>query len=117
MSDDTQVGSIVAYLTLRREDWNAGVRATEQDARRLGTLNPRIRIDANTSEILAQLGLVHAAERKVGSSAAEAKPFVMNLWAALAAVAPAAVPIASVAGGALLGLLPVAATVALGIAG
>jgi hypothetical protein len=70
VSDSTEVGSIVAYLVLRREDWTAGVRSTEQDARRLGALNPRIRIDANTGEILAQLGLVHAAERKVGTEAA-----------------------------------------------
>lgn len=43
--------------------------------------------------------------------------FKVGLIPALLAIAPAAVPIAGVAGGALLGLLPIAATVQLGIKG
>jgi hypothetical protein len=58
-----------------------------------------------------------AAEAAVGDNASKATPPTVNLWAALAAVAPAAVPIAAVAGGALLGLIPVVATVALGVKG
>ena len=115
--DSTEVGSIVGYLILNRSDWTAGVRETERDADKLGRLSPNIRIQTNTGEILGQLALVHAAERKVGSEADKAKPFVMNLWAALAAVAPAAVPIAGVVGGALLGLLPTFAAVMFGIKG
>jgi len=53
----------------------------------------------------------------MGRSAEKAKAPVIGLWTALAAVAPAAVPIGAVAVGALIGLLPVAATVALGISG
>lgn len=60
---------------------------------------------------------VATSTKKIGDSSNEAKPFVVNLWGALAAIAPAAAPIAGVATGALAGLIPVAATVALGIKG
>ena len=115
--DATNVGSIVGYLTLNRVDWSAGVRDTERDAERLGRLSPDIHIGTNTGDVLGQLALVHAAEDRVGSSAAKAKPFVMNLYAALAALAPAALPIAAVAGGAIIGLLPTLAAGALGVKG
>jgi len=115
--DATEVGSIVAYLAMNREDWTRGRRATEEDAARLGRLNPDIRISTNADTVIARLAAVRAAERGIGKDAHDAKPFVMNLWAALAAVAPAAVPIAGVLGGAAIGLIPVVAALALGIQG
>lgn len=55
---------------------------------------------------------------KLAKKADEAKnTFTVGLIPALAAVAPAAVPIAAVAGGALIGLAPVAATVMLAVKG
>ena len=117
----TEVGSIVGYLILNRNDWTAGVRATERDADKLGRLSPSIRIQTNTGEVLGQLALVQAAERKVGSEAEAASKQVggrgFGLVGALLSVAPAAVPIGAVAGGALAGLIPTALTLALGIKG
>lgn len=113
----TNVGEIIGYLILNRSDWDRGVRDTESDANRLGRLSPNIRVTTNAGEAIAQLRAVRAAESGVGSDASKATPFVVNLWAALAAIGPAAVPIAGVAGGALLGLLPIAAAVVLGIKG
>lgn len=117
MSDDTSVGSIIGYLRLNRDDWTRGVDETKRDSDSIGRLSPSIRISTNTGDVIGQLALVRSATDQVGQSADKAKPFAVNLYAALAAIAPAALPIAAVAGGALLGLAPVAATVALGIKG
>ena len=54
---------------------------------------------------------------RVGQSADRANRPVISLVGALALIAPAAVPIAGVAGGALLGLVPTLATVAFGVKG
>lgn len=117
----TEVGSIVGYLILNRSDWTAGVAATKRDSDELGRLSPNIRIQTNTGEVLGQLALVQAAERKVGSEAQAASKQVggrgFGLVGALLSVAPAAVPLGAVAGGALAGLIPVVATVALGVQG
>lgn len=115
--DATTVGSIVAYLRMNRDQWNRDVDATRRDAQRLGATSPDITIRSNAASTIAQLEGVRAAEKGVGKDANDAKPFVVNLWAALAALAPAAIPLAAVTGGALIGLLPVFAAVALGVKG
>lgn len=118
MNESTSVGSIVGYLSLNRQDWTRGVDETRRDADRLGRLSPSIRIQTNSGEVVGQLALVQAASDKVSASGKKAGDgFKIGLIPALLAIAPAAVPIAGVASGALLGLLPVAATVALGIKG
>lgn len=115
--EGTDVGRIIGYLLLDRSDWDQGLDAAGRKADELGRKSPKIRIDTNAPEAIAALLGVEAAEKRVGDGASQAKPFVMNLWAALAAAAPAAIPIAGVLGGALIGLLPVLAVVGLGIAG
>lgn len=115
--EGTDVGRIIGYLLLDRSDWDRGLDAAGRKADELGRKSPKIRIDTNAPEAIAALLGVEAAEKRVGDGASQAKPFVINLWAALAALAPAAIPIAAVLGGAMLGLLPVLATVLLGVKG
>lgn len=115
---EASVGSIIGYLRLNRDDWIAGIASTRRDIADLNGSNPDIRIRTNSTDTVAQLATVKAATDSVGSSAKSAGDNVQfNLIAALAAVAPAAIPIAGVAGGALIGLIPLFATVKLGIAG
>lgn len=72
--------------------------------------------EANSLEA-ASADKAAAANKRLAASAKEATAPTIGLWSAIAALAPAAVPIAAVAGGALLGLLPIAATVELGVKG
>jgi hypothetical protein len=120
----TTVGEIVGLLRLDRSDWIRGVRDTERDADRIGRLNPNIRIGDNTGAVIGRLELVRAATDRVGNSNAKmsasnggAAKSTLGLVEALALVAPAAVPIGAVASGALAGLLPLTASVALGVKG
>jgi hypothetical protein len=119
--EPTSVGSIIGYLILNRSAWDRslddGVTKARASTSEISRLSPKITIDTNADTVSAKLQLVAAQERAVGAEADKAKPFVINLWAALAAAAPAAVPIAGVLTGALIGLLPVAAAVTLGVKG
>jgi hypothetical protein len=80
-----------------------------------------IKIDANTGRAIAQLEAVKAAEDRVGKSADAAKGNagggINGMIAAIAGLGPAAIPVTATVGGALLGLLPIAASAVLGFKG
>jgi hypothetical protein len=104
-------GAIVAQLAAVA----AAVHRLEESNTRLAGSNN----DAAAAAAHAAAAASRAAQanNNLGSSAQRAQGGVRGLIGVLLALAPAAVPIGAVAGGALLGLLPVAATVALGIKG
>lgn len=113
----TDVGKIIGYLVLERSDWDRGLDEAGRKADELGRHSPKIKIDTNAAQAIATLATVAAAEDKVGKNATTAKPFVVNLWGALAAIAPAALPIAGVLSGAFIGALPTVAALIIGIKG
>ncbi|HVW81297.1 MAG TPA: hypothetical protein VHB69_10215, partial [Mycobacteriales bacterium] len=118
MSDSTEVGRIVAYLQLASSDYDRGMDNAARKADELGKHSPNIRISTNTAEVIGQLAAVQAATDKIGASSEKAGQRVrVGLVAAIAELAPAAVPMAAVTAGALAGIIPVAATVALGVKG
>lgn len=81
------------------------------------------KVDADTAAAQAQVDRLraqiagNAAKLNVKADTKDAQFQMHALADAIALIGPAAIPVAAVAGGALLGLIPVAATVALGIAG
>ena len=122
----TEVGSIVGYLSLNRDQWIRDVRATEDDVKRLGAMSPSIKIETNAATVLAQLAAVKKASDEVGhqsptvrvnTNAASQTKQMHLLLDSILAVGAAAVPVAGVVGGAAIGVVPVLAAVALGIKG
>jgi hypothetical protein len=90
-------------------------RATEVAQLRLGAAHERNAAAAQRAAEAARR--LEEENNRVGDSADKAKKPIMGLVGALGLIAPAAVPIAAVAGGAILGLIPAAATALLGIKG
>ena len=124
--DATEVGSIIGYLSLNRDQWIRDIRATEDDARKLGALSPTIRIDTNAESILAQLAAIRAAAGDIGrqspdvrisTNAASQTAQVHALRDAIITLGAAGIPLAGVLGGAAIGAVPVLAAVALGFKG
>jgi hypothetical protein len=65
-SGPTTVGAIVAKLRMDRDQWVADMQRTKTDARELGALEPKIKIDADVSTALAKLEQVRAAAEAAG---------------------------------------------------
>jgi hypothetical protein len=94
-----------------RQGQATGSRYADGLKARLDASHPQIKIDADTSKATAQLAKLDAEAKATG------KGMQTSLVGAIAALAPAAVPLVAAAGGAIAGLIPVAATLALGIKG
>jgi hypothetical protein len=62
----TTAGSIVGRLKMDRDQWVADMQRTKTDARELGALEPKIKIDADVSTALAKLEQVRAAAEAAG---------------------------------------------------
>jgi hypothetical protein len=67
-AEATTEGSIVAYLRLNDSDWNATLDRAEAKARELATIDPTVRVQADTSTALAKLDEVRLAEERVGGT-------------------------------------------------
>jgi hypothetical protein len=65
-SGPTTVGSIVGKLKMDRDQWAADVQRTKSDARELGSLEPKIKIDADVAAALAKLEQVRRAAEAAG---------------------------------------------------
>jgi hypothetical protein len=65
-SGPTTAGSIVGRLKMDRDQWVADMQRTKTDARELGALEPKIKIDADVSTALAKLEQVRAAAEAAG---------------------------------------------------
>lgn len=119
--DATEVGAIVAYLSMDRSNWKREIDAAKKDARELGLVDPKIKVTVDgAGKAIAELSTVEAATKRVDNAAKKAggKDSGMSLLAtSLIAIGPAAVPIAGVATGALVGLGAAGATALVGILG
>lgn len=63
----TTAGSIVGKLKLDTSDWDAKIAAADAAARKLGTVDPNIRVDADTAVASEKLAAVAAEASKVGA--------------------------------------------------
>lgn len=66
-SGPTTTGSIVAKLSMDRAVWLADKEKTQADAREIGALNPKVRIDVDTAAAMAQLEALRVAAQRAGA--------------------------------------------------
>jgi hypothetical protein len=100
----TTVGSIDAKLTLDASEFDRKAEEAKVTARDLGAMSPNVKVDADVAGALVSLGEVKVAEDSVsqsadsmGQSSGAAAINMGTLWSAVAALAPAAIPISAMA--------------------
>lgn len=125
MADDAaSVGAIQGFLKLDISDWMANADIADARGKELGKNSPKIEIQTNAADAIAQLGAVAAAEdkiaasnKKMSSSAKDSAGDFKPLLTAIALLGPTLAPLAIVSAAVFGGVALGAGSVALGIKG